>query len=280
MKKTFKDINKEKGIVQITTWDERFYAKPVKNPITGLPEYDFYESSSWISSYYPKGKRFIQWVGEIGFDEAQRRMVEAGVKGSKTHLAAEDILKGLEVKMDGVYPNKNNDGLKEELTVEEYEGIMSLVEWLGTINIEVLASEVTAFNDLHHYAGTVDLICRIDDQVWIIDFKTSPNIWPSHEIQLSSYGYLSFDLKKLGIDKKEWADRKIAILQLGYNRNKIQKYKFTEVEDKFDLFLSTKAIWANECANVKPSQKDYPLFVQAKKLAPKVEKKITTKKGK
>ena len=110
----------------------------------------------------------------------------------------------------------------------------------------------------------------IGGQVWIIDFKTSPNIWPSHEIQLSSYSHLDIDLK---ITAEEWANRKQAILQLGYNRNKIKKYKFTEIEDKFDLFLATQRIWANECSGIYPKQKDYPLSVQAKQLAPKVEEK-------
>ena len=265
------------GVRQITTYDERWYSKEVVSPKTGLPDFDFYESSSWISSYYPKGERFTQWVAKIGFEEAQRRMIEAGVKGSKVHLAAEDIMRGVKVPMDAKYPNKNNEGIIEELTVEEYEGIMSLVDWVNTVDIKVLATETTAFNEGHHYAGTVDLICKIDGQIWVIDYKTSPNIWPSHEIQLSSYSWLDFDLKELKVTEEEWNTRKIAILQLGYERNKIQKYKFTEIEDKFDLFLSVKRIWANECAGIKPKQKDYPLFVQAEKLAIKEEIKVDKK---
>ena len=268
MKKEIKVV--KNGICQLTTYDERWYIKEVIDPKTGLPtSFDFFESSSWISSYYPKGKRFIQWVGAIGFEEAQKRMIEAGVKGSKVHLAAEDIMHGIKVPMDAKYPNKNNEGAMEELSVEEYGAIMSLVEWVDTVNIEVLATEVTAFNDMHHYAGTVDLICRIDGQIWVIDYKTSPSIWPSHEIQLSSYKYLGFELKKLGIKLEEWKNRKLAILQLGYKRNKIKKYKFTEIEDQLELFLAVKKTWAKECANIKPLQKDYPLFVQVEKLAPK-----------
>ena len=277
MRKEIREIKTIGGkkICRITCPDERWYSKEVLSPITGLPETDFFESSSWISSYYPKGKRFIRWIGEIGFEEAQRRMIEAGVKGSKVHLAAEDIMRGIEVKMDAKYPNKDNDGAIEELTAEEYEGIMSLVDWVDTVNIEVLATEATGFNHKFHYAGTIDLICKIDDQVWVIDYKTSPSIWPSHEIQLSSYGQL--DVQELKVTKEEWKNRKLAILQLGYSRNKIKKYKFTEIEDKFDLFLATKRIWANECAGIKPKQKNYPLSVQVKKLAPKKTAKKKTK---
>lgn len=281
MKKEIRVI--KNGVCQITTHDERFYSKSVIDEKTGLPTgFDFFPSSSWISGYYPRGERFTQWVAKIGFEEAQRRMIEAGVKGSKVHLAAEDIMQGKEVPMNANYPNKNNEGILEELTVEEYGAIMSLVDWIDTLaDIEVLATETTAFNDKFHYAGTVDLICKIAGQIWIIDFKTSPNIWPSHEIQLSSYRHLDFDLKELKVTQEEWETRKQAILQIGYKRNKIKKYKFSEIEDKFDLFLATKRIWSEECAGIHPSQKDYPLSVQAEKLAPKVEediKKTKTKK--
>ena len=53
----------------------------------------------------------------------------------------------------------------------------------------------------------------------------------------------------------------MAILQLGYRRNK-DHYKFTEIENKFDLFLAAKQIWLNETkGKVKPFQRDYPLSI-------------------
>jgi hypothetical protein len=56
-------------------------------------------------------------------------------------------------------------------------------------------------------------------------------------------------------------DFKLAVLQIGYKRNKAG-WKFTEVEDKFHLFLATWGIWANETAGQKPLQRDYPLSLQ------------------
>ena len=103
------------------------------------------------------------------------------------------------------------------------------------------------------YAGTVDLKCRIKsdsyENVWIIDFKTSANIWTEYELQVSAYRHADAECQRTGI------------LQVGYKRNKAH-YKFTEVEDKFDLFLTAQKIWKNENDNVTPSQKDYPLSLQ------------------
>src|SRR5205085_7684493 len=64
---------------------------------------------------------------------------------------------------------------------------------------------------------------------------------------------------------------RLGILQVGYKRNKNQKYKLTEITDKFPLFLAAKLIWANECEGVAPLQKDYPLLVSLSPAADGVE---------
>ncbi len=44
MKKEIREIKKKNGekILQITTYDERWYAKEILDPETGLPSYKFY----------------------------------------------------------------------------------------------------------------------------------------------------------------------------------------------------------------------------------------------
>jgi len=98
------------------------------------------------------------------------------------------------------------------------------------------------------YAGTVDLLCEINGEPWIVDFKTGQNIWPSAEIQVSAYKEAITDIPNI----------KLGILQLGYWRTKT-KYKFTEIKDKYDLFLAAKRIWQNDQEGVEPKQKDYPM---------------------
>lgn len=265
MKKEIKEV--KKGILQITTVDERWYVREKKNKKTGLPEYEFVPSATWIAGYYPKGIGFYKWLAMKGWDEAEAIKQAAGDKGSKVHYAGEDILLGKEVKMTDKYINPTTEE-PEELIREEYECLMSLTDWLESVKIEVVAVEITGFNDEHGYAGTIDLICRIDGQLWIIDFKTSSSVWAEHELQISAYSHLDIDLNELKITEKEWAQRKLGILQLGYRRNK-NKYKLNEIEDKFELFLAAKKIWKNECEGVEPQQKDYPLSLQVKKLKPK-----------
>jgi hypothetical protein len=231
-------IDKEKGIVQITTNDERWYQ---------IKDF-FVPSVTWIAGHYPKGVQFYKWLAEKGWDESQAIKQAAGDKGSKVHNACEDILRGKTVKIDDKYLNRST-GEMEELSVEEYECLMSLVGWLNEVNPVIINGEYNVVNPEFGYAGTVDLKCKIGEEIWLVDFKTGQNIWPEYELQVSAYRHADPQIQKT------------AILQLGYKRNK-NKYKFTEIEDKFPLFLAAKQIWQEECGNQSPSQKDYPLEIK------------------
>lgn len=255
MKKEIKEVDKKQGIVQITTYDERWYAKPIENSKTKLPEFKFVPSVTWICESYPKGIGFYKWLAQKGWDEAEALKIAAGEKGSKVHIAIENLLKGVEVKIDSKYLNKSIDQ-EEELSTEEYEAIMSFADWYkATKPSQILAQEIVVFNDKDDYAGTIDLICVINNEVWIIDFKTSQNIWPTHELQLSAYKNA---LKDKDYKIKDISKVKLGILQVGYKRNR-NCYKFTEIEDKFNLFLNAKSIWANDNSGVSPKQKDFPV---------------------
>lgn len=258
MKIETREIDIKRGIVQLTTLDERWYS-------VGK---DYYPSSSWIASYYPKGKQFEKWLMEKGLTESEEIKMTAGNRGSKVHQAIEMLLTcskchkpcvgkctespkhvGQELKMDDKLMNQ--DGVMEEISVEEWEAIMSFVGWYKKFNPEILQIERTVLNKKYGYAGTLDLKCIIDGVISIVDYKTSSSIYPSHEIQLSSYKHAE------GNEDVE----KTYILQVGYKKNK-DRFKFTEVEDKFDIFLHTRAIWDNENKDVSPKQREYPLSLK------------------
>lgn len=253
MEKQVRIVDEKAGVVQVTTYDERWYCKTSEDEKTGLPIYAYVPSVTWVSSKYPKGTEFFKWLASKGWDESQAIKEAAGSKGSAIHKGAEDLLQGEVVKMDAEYTDPKT-GEVRALTVEEYYGIMTFVDWYKDLcskhTVEVIASEITVFNDEDNYAGTVDLVLRIDGKVHIVDLKTGQNIWPEYEIQISAYK------RALELAGTEVAE--IAILQLGYKRNK-RGWKYTPVEYKYDLYLAAKRIWENECASVTVHQRDYPL---------------------
>ena len=247
MKKQIRTMKDQ--IVQITTVDERWYARPKPNPFTGLPGYEFVPSVTWICEHYPKGIGFYKWLADKGWDEAEAIKEAAGDKGSKVHQAISVLLDGLPIKMEDSILNPST-GEPEPLTLEEYEAILSFARWHQAVRPELVAKDTTVWNDVEGYAGTVDLVCRIDGALWLLDFKTSKAVYPSHEMQVTAYKHAH----------APWAEANLGILQLGYARNKAG-YKFTEVNDQWSLFLASKQIWANETAGQTPRQKDYPLQI-------------------
>lgn len=242
------------NIIQITTLDERWYIKSVDGVDKFVP------SVTWIAECYPKGIAFYKWLADKGWKEAEALKNAAGDKGSKVHFAIDDLLNGKEVKMDDKYINRTIEE-EEELTLGEWECLMGFCNWRGSVELKPIATEITIFSDQYGYGGTIDFIGILNGFLWILDWKSGQYIWPSSELQLSGYKQGVFENKDLMKKIKELGfsidDAKLGILQVGYNRNK-KGFKFTEVEDKFDLFLSAKKIWENENKNVEPKQKDYP----------------------
>jgi hypothetical protein len=265
MRKEIRRVDKERGIVQITTVDERWYCRTYPDPVTGLPLLDYVPSVTWIASKYPMGVGYFKWLASVGWDESIAIRNAAGDKGSKVHLAVKALLDGETVGMDSSFYNETLNAM-EPLNLEEYECLMSFVDWAALAKPEVIDSEYVVWEPSHRYAGMVDLKCRLDleylktfigpknfekggyraEDKWAIDFKTSQDVWPSSEIQVSAYRHADPTIDRT------------AILQLGYRRNKV-KYKLTEVPDKFELFLAAKTIWASECEGQAPLQRDFPL---------------------
>ena len=86
MKKKIIQLDNEKKVWRITTTDERWYAIENQNKETGLPEFNFLPSVTWISSFYPKGIAFYKWLANKGWDESEALKIAAGDKGSKVHI--------------------------------------------------------------------------------------------------------------------------------------------------------------------------------------------------
>lgn len=259
MKKIIRETDEKRGIIQVTIADERWYVKEERDGKTELPTLRYVPSVTWITGHYPKGIAFYKWLAEHGWDESQAIKQAAGDKGSKVHDAISAVLRGEEVRIDSKFLNRSTEQL-EELSLEECDAILSFVHWRDEAKPETIAYDVTVFSDKYGYAGTIDYLCKIGGVVYIIDFKTSQQVWPEYELQVSAYKK-PFELAETSIEGfTDVGDIKLAILQVGYRRNK-NGYKFTEVEDQFDLFLAARQIWAKESDGQEPKKKDYPIVL-------------------
>ena len=245
------------GIMQITTLDERWYEDELKMPDIYFP------SSSWICGYYPKGIQYYKWLADKGWDEAEQIKTEKGKIGSKVHAGIETLLRGNPIKMTDKYYN-DIKGIDEEFTPYEWSCLMDFKEWYGLYKPEIMLIERSAVNTEIGYGGTIDCVAKIGEQVYLIDWKTSQSIWKSYHLQISSYKHLLPYIEETKHLKLE--EVKVAVLQVGYMKNKIKHWKFTEIPECMNLFMNAKEFWAEENKNKQPKQKDYPLEIKLDKI--------------
>lgn len=137
-------------------------------------------------------KNFLEnWRGQIGNEQANQILNEAKKRGSLIHQLCADLSSGSEIKFD-----------KEKHKQDEWLQLVRWSNWLQEVNPEILEIEKTIVHLVYGYAGTLDLVIRINKPtiinngsekieipvgVFVLDIKTGSNIDDNYSMQLISY---------------------------------------------------------------------------------------------
>lgn len=253
-------------IQQINFLDERFYT------INGE---DFYPSVTTVLQVWPKGAQFEKWLKEKG-SEADTIRDEAGESGSKVHDGIDTLLKGnplkwtfTKTKLDWDEYEKLRKGEQfdhlisyEEVplyTYEEWVMILKFAEFWGQANPTLIANEFKIISITHRVGGTIDLVCMINGERWLIDIKTSNSIHDTHELQIATYAVMYNEqnpeapIHRTGIlwlkALTRGADSKGKAIQgKGWQLKEFGRH-YTEA---FELYKSARIIWDQLNPNYKP----------------------------
>jgi hypothetical protein len=252
---------------------QRWYFDHDKRP-PGLPVYIARPAITWVGSYWYKGPAYWRYIAEKnGWAEVEKLLDEASARGTKVHAAIESMfLKNPEVGFTNKFLNTNT-GQEEELSMDEFGSVESFVDFWETEilakyqNVKVLMVErsLTSKGGTGYERGfgcTVDLVLEGElegkRKILIIDHKTSQNIYSSADVQLSGIKRALIEEGSIsGIE-----DAELYILQLGYKKNKVKKYKFTQHEYRFDMVLTSYAMWREENKKAQPEQKEFPISLK------------------
>jgi hypothetical protein len=168
---------KEPKQINVRAFDERFYQSG-----------DIYMPSVtyMLGCSFPTGYGLIQWVGDVGNKRAEEIKNEAGEDGSFVHDAIDRIIKGEKVSVEEI-----ESKFKPQRALKIMKCLKGFLEFWEKYKPEVLSTEYILWDEKLVLAGTADLKCKlnIDDykDIWIIDWKTSRSIHPTHKVQLSLY---------------------------------------------------------------------------------------------
>ncbi len=112
--------------------------------------------------------------------------------------------------------------------------------WLDAHKIEPLTSEVRLVSRQHGYAGTADMIARVDGIPTMVDFKTSKGIYLEYPVQVAAYKHAAIEM---GL-----AEAPMAGLIARFPKEAGDTFELAEIpwdwqEFLFSMFLGARANW-------------------------------------
>ena len=154
---------------KIEVLDERFYISPTNPEV-------YYPGATTILQVWPKPE-FIRWYLDVGHNAELISRI-AMQKGSLVHDAIQRFLTGEIVLID-------YDGGSYE--IDEWDGITKFMQFFYRYHPETIAVEKVLSSDKYRFGWTLDYVCKIKKEVWIIDHKFSNQIYESYYFQLAAY---------------------------------------------------------------------------------------------
>ncbi len=174
--------------------------------------------------------RSVDEVKELFFQalkHPERETTKSANMGNLAHKQVELIAKGL-------------------ITLEQADQQVShitseFVRWCKEEEFVLEQSEVKLISQLHWYAGTADLVCRLRRIKWLSDLKSGKSIYPEMGKQLAGYrgAYLEMSPELPPIEK-------MGILRIGYERKDFEVEEFEDYEFHYDWFLKNLALYNAE----------------------------------
>jgi len=85
-----------------------------------------------------------------------------------------------------------------DLRIEVAPYVEHFKQFMADWQPEFLAQEATIWSDQYRYAGSLDAIARIGDEVVVMDYKTTKSIYPEVGLQLSAYRFADTIIDEYG----------------------------------------------------------------------------------
>ena len=238
------DFNPE--LKQINFLDRRVYKRG---------EGVYYPSVTTILQYMPKNKFFETWMKDVGHN-ADLIMRKAGKEGTQVHEAAEALVRGEEVTWMDDYG-------RAKYSQVVWEMILKFYEFWSTYKPELISTEDFVWSDEHKYAGTADLVVKLDGKVWLLDLKTSNSLHKSYDLQLASYAVAlkeskGIEIERTGIIWLKSYTRSASKKKGVYQGKGWQIKNIDNIEENFELFKLIYRLYTLENPSTEPIYNSYP----------------------
>lgn len=172
-------------------------------------------------------KELLYWANSLGWKRKKinDELEKASTIGILTHSYIENIIKNEKVDLSKL------DFQSKEVEKGVINSLQSFVKWWKNNKHRIKIIDIEKQFTSDYYGGTIDLICELDGELTIIDFKTSKSFYFSMFLQLAGYTKLYEDITKNRIEN-------VAILRL--DKTNSNEAEFMEIDD---VVLMSKLDW-------------------------------------
>ena len=157
----------------------------------------FYSVTTIIDKVLDKGKGFYMWLGNSpSYESAMEYGDKAATTGNIVHALIMYLVWGETIDTTkGFFDVRKHKLLP--IGNEVKKRLMGFLTFCEELSPEIIATELSLYNNRKHrdkytyeFAGTGDLFCRINGELWLVDVKTGKEYKHSHELQLTAYKIL------------------------------------------------------------------------------------------
>lgn len=232
---------------QINVLDQRFYRRNEK----------YYPSVSSILNYFPKNQFFHSWLKDVGHN-SEIIAQKAAWEGTQVHNAVESFLDGEELS----WIDENGSA---KYNLEVWRMILRFADFWNTNLPELIATEYHLFSDEYEYAGTADIICKINGKIHLLDIKTSNTVHSSYYLQLAAYAQAWNETHNEPVEDTGIIWLKASTRSPGKDGRQGNGWQLKQVGDidhYFSMFKNVYSIYKMENPESKPVTETLPTVVK------------------
>ena len=218
----------------------------------------YYPSVTSILSAMPADPFFLQWLGELGNKNAELVRNQAAREGTQLHESIESLLKGNNLEWVDEYGNA-----RFNLTV--WKMLLKFQDFYETVKPETISTEMFLYSDIHRYAGTTDYLCQVQNEKWLLDWKSSNHCGISYFMQLAAYAKALEERDGIKVDRcgVVWFKASTRSKKIDLSRNICQGEGWQilfvdDIEKYFKLFLHVYEIYKTLNPKIEPYTRSYP----------------------
>jgi hypothetical protein len=125
----------------------------------------------------------IKWANNLGLQgiDSSKYVDAAAQIGTCAHLLVQSHLSKETPNLSAFSPD----------TISQAENsLLSFYEWEKSHTLIPFFLEKSLVSDKHKFGGSIDCYAKIDEDMWLIDFKTGKSVYDEMAIQLAAYRQL------------------------------------------------------------------------------------------